>query len=281
MTNDTTAAREHPLAHALHAADEIRQMTGVTTIDASVTLGSGWKSADQHLGELVSEIDAATVTGFRRAAVLGHSGALRIYRTPHGTHVLVIGARTHLYEGHGIDAVVHGVRTAAQLGAKTMFLTNGAGAVTTRLSPGQPLLIADHLNLTARSPLVGADFVDLTDLYTSRLRDIARSVAPDLQEGVYAQLPGPHYETPAEVRMLASLGADVVGMSTTLEAIAARHSGMDVCALSLVTNLGAGLQGTILNHEEVLEAGRAAEATLGPLLARVVAAATNPTEGTD
>jgi purine-nucleoside phosphorylase len=135
---------------------------------------------------------------------------------------------------------------------------------------GQPVLISDHLNLTARSPLVGARFVDLTDLYSPRLRALARSADPSLEEGVYAALPGPHFETPAEIRMLRGLGADLVGMSTVLEAIAARAEGLEVLGVSLVTNLAAGMTGEPLNHEEVLAAGRAAATRMGTLLGTVI-----------
>ncbi|PPG64410.1 purine-nucleoside phosphorylase [Rathayibacter sp. AY2B7] len=259
-----------PQEMAGSAASAVREATGISSVDLAVTLGSGWRSADQFIGETVAVLDASAVPGFRSSPVPGHASVLKIMRTPRGATILIIGARTHLYEGHGVAAVVHGVRTAAALGARTVVLTNGAGAVTPRLTPGRAVLIRDHLNLTSLSPLVGAEFVDLTDLYSSRLRRIAQGLAPELGEGVYAQLPGPHYETPAEVRMLETLGADVVGMSTALEAIAARHVGLDVCALSLVTNFGAGLQTTALNHREVLEAGATAEHTLGPLLARII-----------
>ena len=138
-----------------------------------------------------------------------------------------------------------------------------------RWAPGTPVLISDHLNLTGRSPLEGATFQDLTDLYSSRLRDLARTVDPSLPEGVYAQFPGPHYETPAEVRMAGVLGADLVGMSTALEAIAARHAGLEVLGLSLVTNLAAGIQQTPLSHQEVVEAGQAAGPRIAELLARI------------
>jgi purine-nucleoside phosphorylase len=139
------------------------------------------------------------------------------------------------------------------------------------MTVGQPVLISDHLNLTARSPLVGARFVDLTDLYSSRLREVARTIRPDLEDGVYAALPGPHFETPAEIRMLRTMGADLVGMSTALEAIAARAAGAEVFGLSLVTNLAAGITGEPLNHEEVLEAGRLAATDMGTLLRDLVA----------
>jgi purine-nucleoside phosphorylase len=185
--------------------------------------------------------------------------------------VLVFLGRTHLYEGNGVDAVVHGVRVATAAGCRAVVLTNAAGGVRADLSVGQPVLISDHLNLTARSPLAGADFVDLTDLYSSRLRDLARTVDPSLAEGVYAALPGPHYETPAEIRMLRTMGADLVGMSTALEAIAARAQGAEVLGLSLVTNLAAGMTGEPLAHAEVIAAGRAAAERMGDLLREVAA----------
>jgi purine-nucleoside phosphorylase len=184
---------------------------------------------------------------------------------------MVLLGRTHLYEGRGVDAVVHGVRTAAAAGCRTVVLTNAAGGVREGLSVGQPVLISDHLNLTARSPLVGARFVDLVDLYSARLRELVRSVDPALVEGVYAALPGPHYETAAEIRMLRGMGADLVGMSTALEAIAARAEGLEVLAVSLVTNLAAGMTGEPLDHAEVLQAGAESAARVGELLAQVVA----------
>src|SRR5439155_23728052 len=148
--------------------------------------------------------------------------------------------------------------------------TNAAGGIREGYRVGQPVLVSDHLNLTARSPLTGADFVDLTDLYSPRLRRLAAEIDPTLVEGVYAGLPGPHFETPAEIRMLRTLGADLVGMSTVLEAIAARAAGMEVFGLSLVTNLAAGITGEPLNHLEVLEAGRAAASRMGKLLRELV-----------
>ena len=153
-----------------------------------------------------------------------------------------------------------------------MILTNGCGGLDPAWSPGTPVLISDHLNLTGASPLHGATFVDLTDLYSPRLRELARGIDPTLPEGVYAQLRGPQYETPAEIRMLRTAGASLVGMSTALEAIAAREAGLEILGLSLVTNAAAGMTGEPLNHEEVLEAGRAAATRMGDLLAQVVAA---------
>ena len=184
---------------------------------------------------------------------------------------LVYGTRTHYYEGHGVRAVVHGIRTAAAAGCRTVVITNGCGGLREEWGPGTPVLISDHINLTATSPIEGANFVDLTDVYSPRLRAIAKEVDPDLDEGVYVQFRGPHYETPAEVRMAGILGGDLVGMSTSLEAIAARQSGLEVLGISLVTNPAAGISKTPLNHEEVLEAGREAAQRCGRLLAAVVA----------
>jgi len=184
--------------------------------------------------------------------------------------VLVLGSRTHLYEGRGLRRVAHGVRTAAATGASTMVLTNGCGGLHISWRPGQVVLIKDHLNLTACSPLGGATFVDMTDVYTPRLRELAREVDPTLPEGVYAQFRGPQYETPAEVRMAGILGADLVGMSTTLEAVAARHCGMDVLGVSLVTNLAAGVSPSPLSHQEVIEAGQTAGPVISDLLAKIV-----------
>ena len=165
---------------------------------------------------------------------------------------------------------MHGVRTAGRAGCRTIVLTNGCGGLKESWTPGTPVLISDHINLTGRSPIEGANFVDLTDLYSSRLRALCREVDPTLDEGVYVQFPGPHYETPAEVRMAGVLGGHLVGMSTTLEAIAAREAGMEVLGLSLVTNLAAGIGSEPLNHEEVLEAGRNAASRMGALLSQVV-----------
>ena len=188
-----------------------------------------------------------------------------------GRRALVYGTRTHFYEGKGVRAVVHAVRTAAAAGCRTIVLTNGCGGLNPAWTPGTPVLISDHLNLTATSPIEGANFVDLTDLYSPRLRDLARAVDPDLDEGVYVQFRGPHYETPAEVQMAKVLGGDLVGMSTTLEAIAARQAGLEVLGISLVTNLAAGISDQPLSHEEVIEAGQAAAERCGRLLAAVVA----------
>ncbi|MDN3905228.1 purine-nucleoside phosphorylase [Arthrobacter sp. YD2] len=263
MTND-------PFELAQQAADYIAEHTGVPSHDIALVLGSGWGEAAELIGETTATLSAADIPGFSAPAVQGHVGTIRSVLTTDGKRALVLGARTHYYEGKGVRAVVHGVRTAAAAGAQVMVLTNGCGGLNPDWQPGTPVLISDHLNLTATSPLEGATFVDLTDLYSSRLRDVARSVDPTLDEGVYAQFTGPHYETPAEVRYAKTIGADLVGMSTALEAIAARHAGMEVFGISLVTNLAAGISPVALSHQEVLEAGQAAGPRISKLLAEII-----------
>ena len=188
-------------------------------------------------------------------AVEGHAGRIRSVDAG-GVTALVFLGRTHFYEGRGVAAVVHGVRMAAAAGCRAIVLTNGCGGLRPEWHPGTPVLISDHINLTGASPIVGANFVDLTDLYSPRLRALCQEVDPTLDEGVYVQFPGPHYETPAEIEMVRAIGGDLVGMSTTLEAIAAREAGVEVLGISLVTNLAAGMTGEPLDHEEVLAAGR-------------------------
>lgn len=259
-----------PLDVAQAAATYLAQVTGVPRHDVALVLGSGWSGAADLLGETVAEVPSPSVPGFSAPAVAGHVGIIRSVRVAGGSRALVLGSRTHLYEGRGVRPVVHGVRTAAATGARTIVLTNGCGGLDPTWAPGTPVLISDHLNLTATSPLEGATFVDLTDLYSARLRALARTVDPDLPEGVYAQFRGPHYETPAEVRMAGRLGADLVGMSTTLEAIAAREAGLEVLGISLVTNLAAGIGAEPLSHAEVIAAGQAAGGRISALLAEIV-----------
>ena len=261
-----------PFEVARTAAAQIAEATGVAHHDVALTLGSGWAKAADLIGETTAEIPATEITGFSASAVVGHTGSIRSIALPSGKNALVIGARTHYYEGHGVRRVVHSVRTAAATGARTMILTNGAGGIKETWSPGSPVLISDHINLTADSPLEGATFIDLTDLYSARLRELARGIDPTLDEGVYTQFRGPHYETPAEVQMAKAMGGHIVGMSTALEAIAAREAGMEVLGMSLITNLAAGIQKTPLSHQEVLQAGKDAEGAISQLLARIVAA---------
>jgi purine-nucleoside phosphorylase len=272
LTHPLDAPDAKPSDVAAQAAADIARLTGVDHHDIALTLGSGWGKAAELIGETVATIPATEVTGFSKPALDGHVGTLRSIRTASGRNVLVIGARTHYYEGHGVRRVVHSVRTAAATGVKVMVLTNGAGGIRETWKPGQPVLISDHINLTADSPLEGATFVDLTDLYSQRLRDLAHTIDPSLDEGVYTQFRGPHYETPAEVQMAKAIGGHIVGMSTALEAIAAREAGMEVLGFSLITNLAAGIQQTPLSHAEVIEAGQLAEPVITKLLARVIEA---------
>lgn len=270
--NPLDAPDADPFAIAREAAAQIAERTGVERHDLALTLGSGWAKAADLIGETTATIPATDITGFSAPALSGHVGTLRSVLLPNGKRALVIGARTHYYEGHGVRRVVHSVRTAAATGASVMVLTNGAGGIKEHWAPGTPVLISDHINLTADSPLEGATFIDLTDLYSSRLRAVAREVQPDLDEGVYVQFRGPHYETPAEVQMAKTIGGHIVGMSTALEAIAARQAGMEVLGFSLITNAAAGISPEPLSHAEVIQAGKDAEPVISDLLARVVAA---------
>jgi purine-nucleoside phosphorylase len=271
-TNPLDDPTADPFAVAQLAAATIAELTGVEKHDIALTLGSGWGKAADIIGETTATIAAADVPGFSKPALEGHVGTIRSVLLPNKKRALVIGARTHYYENHGVRRVVHSVRTAAATGAKTMILTNGAGGIKDTWTPGTPVLISDHLNLTADSPLEGATFIDLTDLYSKRLRAIAQSIDPSLDEGVYTQFRGPHYETPAEVQMAKIMGGHIVGMSTALEAIAARQAGMEILGMSLITNLAAGIQTTPLSHEEVLQAGKDAEEQISALLAQIVIA---------
>lgn len=243
--------------------------TGVRSHDIALVLGSGWLPAVDGLGEVIAEIDTTDLPGFAAPAVAGHAGKIRSVRAG-DKHLLVFLGRTHFYEGFGVRAVVHGVRTAAAAGCRCVVLTNGCGGLAQRWAPGTPVLIADHINLTATSPIEGATFVDLTDLYSSRLRALCHQAEPGLDEGVYVQFPGPRYETPAEIGMVRAIGGTLIGMSTTLEAIAAREAEMEVLGISLVSNLAAGITGQPLDHDEVLEAGRSAATRMGELLGRIV-----------
>ncbi|HLS16081.1 MAG TPA: purine-nucleoside phosphorylase [Beutenbergiaceae bacterium] len=270
---DLDDPRTDPAQAAARAAQTLREATGVASYDIALVLGSGWSAAADLLGRTVATVPATEVPGFARSGVPGHPGTLRAVEVDAGgqsKYALVVAARTHYYENRGVRRVAHGVRTAAAAGAKTMVLTNGCGGLELDWPPGTPVLVSDHLNLTAASPIEGPDFVDLTDLYSSRLRGLAREVGGDLPEGVYAQFRGPHYETPAEVQMAKRMGADLVGMSTALEAIAARQAGMEVLGISLVTNLAAGISPEPLSHEEVIAAGRAAGPRISSLLTKIV-----------
>jgi purine-nucleoside phosphorylase len=261
-----------PFARAEASAAALKKLTGAAQFDTAVVLGSGWLAAADAIGAPEREVPLADLGGFEEPTTAGHSPAVRYIKAGNRQVLLFLG-RVHMYEGHGPHAVVHGVRTAIAAGCRTVVLTNAAGGVNAGYAVGQPVLISDHLNLTGRSPLSGplppgyaSRFTDLTEVYSRRLRELARQHDPALAEGIYAALPGPHYETPAEIRMLRAAGADMVGMSTALEAIAARHLGAEVLGVSLVTNPAAGLTDQPLDHREVLSAAHASAARIGELL---------------
>ncbi len=254
-----------PVQIAQDAAAVLAQRSGVPSHDIAVVLGSGWHPAADVLGAPTVEIPFIELPGFAVPQVAGHAGTVRSVPLD-GRRILVLLGRTHGYEGHGVAQVVHGVRTACAAGVRVVVLTSAAGGIAEGLEVGQPVLISDHLNLTAASPLVGPRFVDLTDTYSPRLRSLARDLDPSLVEGVYAGVPGPHFETPAEIRMLRMLGADLVGMSTVLEAVAVRAERAEVLGISLVTNLAAGLAEAPLDHRNMLAAAGNTAMRMGALL---------------
>jgi purine-nucleoside phosphorylase len=240
-----------------------------------IVLGSGLGSLADGIEDPVA-IPFEALPGWPVATAPGHVGRLVLGHLA-GVPVVALQGRFHVYEGNAAGLVVQPVLLFRQLGASLVILTNAAGGVNPAYGPGTLMIISDHINLTGTSPLIGQNadvlgerFTDLTDVWTPAHRAALRAAgeAEDVafEEGVYVGLLGPNYETPAEVRMLHTMGADAVGMSTVLEAIAARWVGLEVAGVSLVTNAGAGYSGQPLSHEEVLEAGAAA----GPRLARVL-----------
>ncbi len=261
------------------AAEQLGELLG--THHTALVLGSGWAGAANALGAIEAEVAGHDLPGVPEPTVAGHRGTLHSLRvdTPTGEQrVLVIAGRSHLYEGHSPEVVVHLVRAAVLSGCGRVVLTNAAGSLRPEVGVGRVVVISDQINLMGVNPMVGpapeprfpSRFTDLTDLYCAELRAALADHRPDLAEGVYAGLLGGSFETPAEIRMLRTLGADLVGMSTVLEAIAAHHLGAEVIGLSLVTNLAAGLQPTV-DHHEVLAAGDAASDELRGVLRDVLA----------
>ncbi|MEY3115808.1 MAG: hypothetical protein RL611_522 [Actinomycetota bacterium] len=263
-----------PIGAAEEAASVIATLTGKPRHSIAFVMGSGWIDAAEKFGTPTHEIPLHSLPGFEKSTVQGHGSALRSYSIARNgkenLDVLVFLGRTHLYEGKGIEPVVHGVRTAVKAGASIVVLTNACGGINPEYSVGQPVIIKDHISLTGVSPIRGANFVDLTDLYSARIRAILKSADSTLAEGVYAHWYGPTYETPAEIRMIRTLGADLVGMSTVPEAIAAHALGAEVVGISLVTNAAAGMTGEKLSHDEVIAAGKASAAKMGTLLSRLI-----------
>jgi purine-nucleoside phosphorylase len=256
------------------AARRIHDLTG-RDHQVAVVLGSGWAGAAASFAQPI-DVPWSELPGFSRPAALGHVGSVRSM-TVDGAEsaVLAFLGRSHFYESRDPFAATHAIRTAAAVGCRSVVLTNGCGTTREDWPPGTIVAIRDHINLSAASPLVGAQFVDLSEVYSPRLRSLVAGIDPHIPEGVYAQVPGPQYETPAEVGMIAGLGAELIGMSTVLEAIAARECGLDVLALSLVTNLAAGLTDGVLSHAEVLDTGRGAAERCSALLQRVLSAVTS------
>lgn len=262
-----TAVEHDTRASADRAARVLADRTGADRHDVALVLGSGWTAAAEALGEPVADLALLELPDFRAPAAPGHLGRVRSYDLD-GRRVLAFLGRTHLYEGHGPSAVVHAVRTAATAGCSTAILTSANGSLRADWPPGTGVVLTDHLNLTAVSPLSGAHFVDLTAVYSARLRAIAHSGDDDLVDGVYAMLGGPHYETQAEARMIRALGADVIGMSTVLEAIAARAEDMEVLGLSVVTTVEIG--GPPIDPAEVIAIAERAATRLGATIASVI-----------
>jgi len=252
------------------------EATGVDRHDVAIVLGSGWKPAADRMGDVAAELPMTELGGFPEASVQGHGTTVRSIANG-SKRILAFMGRVHLYEGHHPNVVAHGIRTAVRAGCSTVVLTNAAGGLRPGMWPGQPVLIADHLNMTGRTPLLGENderigprFPDMGEAYTPRLRELARSVDPTLEEAVYCGLLGPTYETPAEVRMVATLGGELVGMSTVLESIAAAHAGADLLAVSLVTNLAAGMADEVLAHDDVLAVAAESAERMGGLIAEIV-----------
>jgi purine-nucleoside phosphorylase len=231
--------------------------------DAAIVLGSGWVEAVAGL-PCDAETPLAELPGFAQPTVAGHGAVARSLRAG-AVRVLAFTGRSHYYESRDVDLVAHAVRTAAATGCRSVVLTSASGGIRDDLAPGDLVVLSDHINLTGVSPLAGANFVDLSDLYSARLRALCRELDPSLKEAVYAAYWGPNYETPAEIRAYRVMGADVVGMSTALEAIAAHAAGMEVVAVSLVTNRAAGLGGR-LDHADVLETAAASVDRMRALL---------------
>ena len=274
MTHPDPVDAPYEAAHA--SAAVLASATGASGHDVAVVLGSGWKPAADRMGEVTAELPMVDLGGFPAASVAGHGSTVRSIAN-NDQRVLAFMGRVHCYEGHHPNVVAHAVRTAVAAGCRTVVLTNAAGGLREGMRPGQPVLIRDHLNLTGRTPLLGPNddrlgprFPDMSDAYSARLRALAHEIDPTLEEAVYAGFLGPTYETPAEVRMAATLGGELVGMSTVLESIAAVHAGAELLAISLVTNLAAGLSDEVLAHDDVLAvAARSAEA-MGDLIAEIV-----------
>ena len=280
----TTAATTEPqpsdtlYERAQHAARTIRALWGEDA-RAAVVLGSGLGAFAEGIGDAVS-VPFDEVPGFARTTVEGHAGRLVLGKVE-GVPVAVMHGRLHFYEGYTLEEVTFPVRVLGAMGVRSLVLTNAAGGLNNAFTQGSLIVISDHLNLLGASPLrgpndarLGPRFPDMTEVYAHDYQETAireaHAMGLELRRGVYAALPGPSYETPAEIRMLRLLGADAVGMSTVPEAVVARHMGLKVLGLSCITNLAAGVLETPIDHAEVIETGQRAAATFAELLKRVI-----------
>lgn len=246
---------------------------------AGIVLGSGLGGYADQLSNIICRIPYEEIPGFPVSTVSGHAGEFvmgYVGKVP----VVCMSGRVHYYEGYAPEEVVLPLRVMHALGAEFLFLTNAAGGISSDLKPGSLVLLCDHISLFIPNPLIGENdpdegerFPDMSEVYDPKLRELVEKAASEadvrLESGVYCQLSGPSYETPAEIRLLQRLGADVVGMSTVMEAITAHHAGMKVCAISFVSNMAAGINTHALSHEEVKEAGIQA----APRFTRLVRAA--------
>ena len=266
----TTTGDAKELAAA--AAQDLLARTGADSFDAMVVLGSGWAGAADTLGSPDIEFDATELPGFHAPGAEGHSGKIRSMWVG-DKRVVVFMGRVHLYEGRDPTEVAHAVRTGIAAGAATVVLTGSAGSLRTDFSPGQPVVVRDHLNLTARSPLTGAAFVDLSEAYSPRLRRIIHEVDVSLAEGVYASVVGPQLQTPSELDALRRSGADVVGRSIALEAIAAVEAGAEVLGLAVVSNDAVGPAIEPFEAERALEVVTRRALRLGELVHGVLSRA--------
>ncbi|HEY0079509.1 MAG TPA: purine-nucleoside phosphorylase [Pyrinomonadaceae bacterium] len=273
-----TAPSDTTYARAEHAARTIRARSDAEARIALV-LGSGLGAFADDLQDSVS-IPYEDISGFARSTVEGHAGRMVLGKVE-GVEVAAMQGRFHFYEGYSLEEVTFPIRTLGLLGIKSLVLTNAAGGLNNAFTQGSLIVISDHLNLLGASPLRGANderfgsrFPDMSEVYDHEYQELAvreaHAMGLELRRGIYAALPGPNYETPAEIRMLRLLGADAVGMSTVPEAIVARHMGIKVLGLSCITNMAAGVLDTPINHAEVIETGERVHATFAELLRRVI-----------
>jgi purine-nucleoside phosphorylase len=262
------------------AVAEIRQRAGGATPDVAIVLGSGLGDFAGQLKDAVS-IPYGDIPNFPASKVIGHEGRL-VIGTLGGKRVAALSGRAHFYEGHDLCTVTFAARVIGRLGVKVLILTNAAGGVNVKLTPGMLMVMDDHINLLGSNPLVGPNedqfgprFPDMTEVYSKRLRGLADAVAArqglPIGHGVYVAVHGPSYETPAEIRAFRTLGADAVGMSTVPEAIAARHMGVEVLGISCITNAAAGVLPQPLNHSEVMEVAQRVKGAFAALLEGIIA----------